>query len=61
MREIVGKVLPTLLRRFWHRHCVRGLQQNREECMLLGGVAPEVLVTVTIYVPAHDCLIKMLS
>ena len=61
MREIVVKVLPTLLRRFWHRHCVRDLQQNREECMLLGGIAPEVLVTVNIYVPAHSFLIKILS
>ena len=53
MREIVVKVLCTLL---------RGLQQNIiEECMLLGGIAPEVLVTVNIYVPAHSFLIKILS
>ena len=61
MKEIVVKVPPTLLRRFWHRQCARHPQQDLEECMLLGGVAPEVLVTVTIFVLAHDCLIKTLS
>ena len=57
---MVVKALHTLLRRFWHKQCVRHPQQelNMNECMLLEGVAMQVLVTVTIYVLAHSCITK---
>ena len=60
MKEIVVKALHTLLRRFWHRQCVRHpqLELNMKECMLLEGVALQAPVTVTTYVLAHSCIIK---
>ena len=50
MKEIIVKVLHTLLRRFWHRQYARHPQQelNMNKCMLLEEIALQAPVIVTI-------------